>query len=50
MDIGDNEKKLLVDLFNSCHAQNRWVNAKRFSVEHADEIEIIENLNGLETL
>jgi hypothetical protein len=44
MDIGDNEKKLLVDLFNSCHEQNNWVSAKRFSVEHADEIELIENL------
>jgi hypothetical protein len=44
MEIGDKEKKLLVDLFNSCHQQNKWVSAKRFSVEHASEIDIIESL------
>ena len=44
MDIGDKERRLLVDLFNRCHEQNKWVSAKRFSVEHADALDIIENL------
>ena len=44
MEIGDNEKKVLVDLFNSCHEQNQWVSAKRFADEHADKLDVIENL------
>ena len=44
MEIGDKESKLLVDLFNKCHEQKKWVSAGEFSDEHADDIETIESL------
>lgn len=44
MEINVKEKKLLVDLFEQCHKNNKWMSAREFSAEHAKEIEIIEKL------
>lgn len=44
MEITEQEKSILLDLFNRCHEQKKWVNAERFIIDHEDEIDIVKNL------
>ena len=44
MEITEQEKSILLDLFNRCHEQKKWVNAERFIIDHEDDIDIVKNL------
>lgn len=44
MEISEKEKDLMVDLFKKYRKEKKWVSAKQFCADHADDIEIIEGL------
>jgi len=44
MEISEQEKNILLDLFYRCHKQKEWVNAERFSADNAEQLGVIKDL------
>lgn len=44
MEISEQEKNILLDLFYRCHEQKEWINAERFSADHAKQLGVIKDL------